>query len=142
MAYKAEIPYGAYWSTPFAKWQGSFANLHAMKFAAHVTKKELARRDIDPNAFDYGVMGISVPQAHSFYGLPWLTGMIGAKYVGGPSISQACATGVRCITAAAQEIETGLATAALSLTCDRVSNGPHIYYPNPAGPGGTGAKED
>jgi len=22
MAYKAEIPYGAYWSTPFARWQG------------------------------------------------------------------------------------------------------------------------
>ena len=25
---------------------------------------------------------------------------------------------------------------------DRCSNGPHIYYPNPAGPGGTGSKED
>jgi len=142
MAYKAEIPYGAYWSTPFARWQGSFANLHAMEFAAHVAKKELAKRDIDASAFDYGVMGISVPQAHSFYGLPWLTGMIGAENVGGPSISQACATGVRCITAAAQEIETGLATAAISMTLDKVSNGPHIYYPNPAGPGGTGKHED
>ena len=29
MTYKAEIPYGAYWSTPFARWQGSFANLVA-----------------------------------------------------------------------------------------------------------------
>jgi acetyl-CoA C-acetyltransferase len=28
------------------------------------------------------------------------------------------------------------------ITCDRTSNGPHIYYPNPRGPGGTGAHED
>ena len=24
----AYIPYGAYWSTPFARWQGAFAHLH------------------------------------------------------------------------------------------------------------------
>ena len=38
MTYKAEIPYGAYWSTPFARWQGSFANLHSVEFAAHVAE--------------------------------------------------------------------------------------------------------
>ncbi len=32
--------------------------------------------------------------------------------------------------------------AVLSVTADRCSNGPHIYYPNPKGPGGTGDKED
>ena len=78
MNYKAEIPYGAYWSTPFARWQGSFANLHSIEFAAHVARLELARRKIDPETFDYGVLGFSVPQKHSFYGLPWLTGLIGA----------------------------------------------------------------
>jgi hypothetical protein len=38
MIYKAEIPYGAYWSTPFARWQGSFSNLHSLEFAAHVAR--------------------------------------------------------------------------------------------------------
>ena len=33
---RVEIPYGAYWSTPFAKWQGNLQHLHAMKFAAWV----------------------------------------------------------------------------------------------------------
>lgn len=33
---KSYIPYGGYWSIPFVKWQGSFANLHALKFAAVV----------------------------------------------------------------------------------------------------------
>jgi acetyl-CoA acetyltransferase family protein len=142
MAYKAEIPYGAYWSTPFAKWQGSFAHLHSVQFAAHVAKSELAKRKIDPAVFDYGVLGISVPQKNSFYGLPWLTGMIGAAGVGGPTISQACATGARSLLAAAQEIESDLASTALVVTCDRTSNGPHVVYPNPAGPGGTADHEN
>ena len=43
---KAEIPYGCYRTTPFARWQGAFANLNALEFAAQVTRKELARRDI------------------------------------------------------------------------------------------------
>lgn len=142
MSLKAEIPYGAYWSTPFARWQGSFANLHSIRFAAHVAKAELARRDIDPAVFDYGVLGLSVPQPNAFYGLPWLMGMIGAGQVGGPTVMQACATGVRTLLAAAQEIETGIAHTALAINCDRTSNGPHLYYPNPRGPGGTGMAED
>ena len=142
MDYKAEIPYGCYWSTPFARWQGAFANLNSVEFAAHVVKKELAKRSIPAQAFDHGVLGISVPQKHSFYGLPWLTGMAGVGQAGGPTLMQACATGVRVLLAGTQEIECGLASVALSVTCDRTSNGPHLYYPNPRGPGGTGVHED
>ncbi len=142
MRYLAEIPYGAYWSTPFARWQGSFAHLHSLEFAAHVTKAELARREIDPTAFDHGVLGFSVPQQHSFYGLPWLAAMAGVPQIGGPTLMQACATGVRVLLAAAQEVEAGLAECVLTITCDRTSNGPHLYYPDPRGPGGTGSHED
>lgn len=142
MPHNAEIPYGAYWSTPFARWQGSFASLNSVEFAAHVAKSELKRRDIAPEAFDYGVLGMTVPQRQSFYGLPWLMGMIGAEDVGGPTIAQACATSARCLLAATQEIDAGMASATLVVTADRTSNGPHIYYPNPLGPGGTGEHED
>jgi acetyl-CoA acetyltransferase len=142
MTYLAEIPYGCYWSTPFAKWQGSFQRLHSIEFAAHVAKAELARRDIPASVFDYGVLGTSVPQKQCFYGAPWLMGLIGADRVGGPTLSQACATGVRCLLGAATEIQAGLAKIALSATCDRTSNGPHLYYPDPGGPGGTGGAED
>jgi acetyl-CoA acetyltransferase len=142
MTYKAEIPYGAYWSTPFARWQGAFADLNALEFAAWVTKRELARREIDAGVFDHGALGMSVPQKHSFYGLPWFAGMAGAGQISGPTLMQACATGVRTLLAGVQEIEAGLAEASLTVTCDRTSNGPHLYYPNPRGPGGTGAHED
>jgi acetyl-CoA acetyltransferase len=139
---EAEIPYGGYWSTPFARWQGAFRGLHSLKFAAHVAQRELARRSIDPAVFDYGVLGMTRPEQGSFYGLPWLMGLLGAGHVGGPTVAQACATSVRALAAAAQEIAGGLAHCALAVACDRTSNGPHLYYPNPDAPGGTGESED
>src|SRR5574341_425196 len=85
------IPYGGYWCTPFVKWQGSFANLHPLTFAAAVTQRALAERKIQPSAF---------------------------------------------------EVETLHATSLLCLTADRTSNGPHMTYPNPNGPGGKPEAED
>ena len=142
MAHQAEIPYGAYWSTPFARWQGAYAHLNSLEFAARVVRTELAARGIPGEAFDHGVLGISVPQKHSFYGLPWLAGMAGLAHLSGPTVMQACATGARVLLAAVQEVDAGLSQASIAITCDRTSNGPHIYYPNPRGPGGTGAHED
>jgi acetyl-CoA acetyltransferase len=68
--------------------------------------------------------------------------MAGAPRIGGQTVMQACATGARALLAGVQEVEAGLATMSLVITCDRTSNGPHLYYPNPQGPGGTGAHED
>jgi acetyl-CoA acetyltransferase len=136
------IPYGAYWSTPFSKWQGSFSHLHAIEFAAHVGKQSLLSKDIPVQEFDYGVLGTTIPQLSIFYGLPWLTGMLGASQVGGPTIAQACATSARVMAAASAEIENKAASCVIAICADRVSNGPHLYYPNPGGPGGTGRAED
>ena len=38
------IPYGAYWSTPFARWQGSLAHLHSLTFAAHGSRRTRFKR--------------------------------------------------------------------------------------------------
>jgi acetyl-CoA acetyltransferase len=142
MTATAQIPYGAYWSTPFARWQGALSHLHSLRFAAHVAKAALRSRNIDPGVFDFGVLGMTRPERGSFYGLPWLMGMIGATSVGGPTVSQACASSVRALQTAAREIESGNSQCALAIACDRTSNGPHIYYPNPQGSGGTGEAED
>lgn len=137
-----EIPYGAYWSTPFAKWQGSLQHLNSLQLAAWVCRKEIERRSIDSRAIDYGILGTTVIQHHAFYGLPWLTGMCGLGHVTGPTISQACATGVRLLSMGAQEIQSGAASVALLVAADRCSNGAHVYYPEPGRPGGTGTHED
>ena len=139
---EAYIPYGAYWTTPFARWQGSLAHLHSLRFAAHVAKSELERRDIALDDIDYGVLGITVPQKRSFWGLPWVTAMMGADHIPGPTVSQACATGARCLQTASQEVACGTASIALVVAADRTSNNPHVYYPAPDGPGGTGEHED
>ncbi len=136
------IPYGAYWSSPFAKWQGALSHLHSVEFAAVTAKRALALRRIDPNVIDFGVLGLTIPQKGAFYGLPWLMGQIGAGHVAGPTINQACATGVRSLFAAASEVAAGCAECALVVATDRTSNGPHIYYPSPRASGGTGSHEN
>jgi len=143
MSYKrAFIPYDGYWSTPFCRWQGSFAQLHSMEFVAEICKRAFVGRRISPQIFDGIVLGMTVPQKSSFYGVPWVAGMIGAKGITGPTISQACATSAKCVSVASEDIESGNKKNILVVTCDRTSNGPHIYYPNPMGIGGTGDKED
>ena len=142
---KSYIPYGGYWSTPFCRWQGSFAHLNAVPFAAEITVRALEEREISPQVFDRLYFGITVPQMHTFYGGPWIAGLIGAGTITGPMIGQACATGARVMALAGSELEAsdaGEARVILTITADRCSNGPHVYYPNPLGPGGTGDKED
>jgi acetyl-CoA acetyltransferase family protein len=136
------IPYGAYWSTPFVRWQGSFAHLHSMRFAADTAKKVLASKQIALEAIDHGVLGITVPQEKSFWGVPWLLSLAGAPTVSGPTISQACATSARCLAAAASDLALGDATASLIMTCDRTSNSPVLLYPNPAAASGAPAVEN
>ena len=138
----AFIPYGQYWSTPFARWQGSLAHLHSLEFAAWNSRREIAARGLQQAPIDHGVLGLTVPQQGSFYGLPWAMGLMGFEGVGGPSVAQACATSARCLAMAADEVNAGRASCAFVLTADRVSNGPQLYYPDPQGPGGSGRQEN
>ena len=39
MLTKAYIPYKGYYSTPFARWQGSMANAHAIHLAAETSNR-------------------------------------------------------------------------------------------------------
>lgn len=142
MTIRAEIPYGLWWSTPFCKWQSNLQHLHALRFAAYVIKDELALRDIPPDTFDFVVLGTTIPQAQCFYGAPWVAALAGLGSLSGPSVAQACATGVRALATAAGEIAFGMATTALVVTADRTSNGAHLYYPDPGASGGTGTHEN
>ncbi len=143
---KCYIPHGGYWSTPFCRWQGSFAHLNAVPFAAEIASRALRERNISPEAFNGLYFGITVPQKHAFYGGPWLTALMGAGKITAPMVGQACATGARLAALAGFEMETSAAAGEerviLTIAADRCSNGPHLYYPNPMGPGGTGDKED
>jgi len=134
---KAYIPHGGYWSSPFVKWQGSLADANSVTLAAGTARRWLEARGVSPEVFDGLCLGFTVPQKHSFYGAPWVAGLIGAPGITGPMVAQACATSPRVLATAAQEVEAGFRDCMLGLTFDRCSNGPHVVYPNPSGPGGT-----
>ncbi|MBJ7604094.1 MAG: thiolase family protein [Candidatus Dormibacteraeota bacterium] len=137
------IPYGGYWSTPFARWQGSLAQQHPIQLAAAITRSALAERGIDAKDFQALFLGTTVPSPQSFYGAPWLAGLIGNPDISGPTVMQACATSARIIADAAVEVDAASGVdCILAIAADRTSNGPHIYYPDASGPGGRGVTED
>src|ERR1019366_9141043 len=117
----AFIPYGLYWSTPFAKWQGSIAHLNSLRLAANIGKQALESKHFPMERIDLGILGHTNPQHGSFYGLPYVTGMMGLENVAGPTVQQACATSARGLQMAAQEIDAGTASCSLVITADRMS---------------------
>lgn len=131
------IPLGAAWSSPFVRWQGATADISSLELAHQVTARALAEREPAWPVSEL-VLGLTVPQKESFYGAPTLAARLGFPGVSGPMISQACATSVAAIHAAAAS-GTGVR---LVVTTDRTSNGPHLVYPRTNAPGGTAESEN
>ena len=132
---KAFIPYKGYYSSPFCRWQGQFANENAITLGAQVSKEFFADKKIDVDDLDYLVFGNTIGQYHQFYSSPWAAALMGAKALPNIAISQACTTGTTCINYAALGIEQGLFEMPYVMNVDRCSNGPHTIWPNPKGPG-------
>ncbi|HHC25703.1 MAG TPA: thiolase family protein [Desulfobacterales bacterium] len=136
MLTKAFIPYRGYYSSPFARWQGSMANANAIILGAETTKRWLAEKNWDPKMFDYHFLGMTVHQHRMFYGSTWSAAMIGATGIPGATVMQACSTSTTCVYQASLGIETGYYQNVYCMMVDRCSNGPHTVWPNPMGPGG------
>lgn len=136
------IPYGFAWTSPFARWQGPFAELSSLELAVAVTSRALRDRQLPPDEIAEIVLGMTVPQPEAFYGAPTVAARIGAPAVTGPMIAQACATSVACLRTAASNVEAGQDGLMLVCLTDRTSNGPHLVFPTPSAPGGTPSAED
>jgi acetyl-CoA acetyltransferase len=136
------IPYRSYWSTPFCRWQGSLAGEHPLRLAAACAAKSLAKPGCVAARLQGIHFGMTVPQAQSFYGAAGLAALIGSEQTTGPTISQACATSARVLASAAASIELKSSNLSLAVAADKISNGPHMYYPDPSGPGGLGTSEN
>ncbi len=132
----AFIPLPLLWSSPFIRWQGAAADLSALDMAVQVTRDALASAGYDPAQTGQLVFGSTIPQPHSFYAPPWIAARLGMTGVGGPMISQACATAVACLATAAAGVQLSPGAAQLVVTADRTSNGPLLVYPRSASMGG------
>lgn len=142
MLKKAYIPYRGYYSTPFAKWQGTLANEHSIVFGAATSRRFFESKGWDPRSVEYLLVGSTVYQKQWFYSGPWAAALMGAEGTPGILVSQACSTSTFSIFQAGMGVETGLFDNSWCLMADRLSNGPHAAWPNPAGPGGQQIAED
>jgi len=129
------------WSSPFVRWQGSLADVSSLDLAVATTRDALAKVDFDPSSVSQIVLGTTIPQSQSFYGAPWVAARLGMTGVSGPHISQACATSVACLVAAAQSVEADSDASSLVVTTDRTSNGPLLVYPRSQSAGGAPTTE-
>lgn len=134
---QAVIPVGLLWSSPFARWQGSLADVSSLDLAHAVTGDALAQRQVDLGRITQVVLGTTIPQPGSFYAVPWLAARLGMEGLTGPHLSQACATSVACIVAAAMQVEVQPEACTLVVTTDRTSNGPLLVYPRSRSMGGS-----
>jgi acetyl-CoA acetyltransferase len=125
------------WSSPFARWQGSLSEVSSLELAMAVTDAALDARSIDRASIGQLVLGQTVPQASSFYSAPWVAAQIGLSNIGGPSIAQACATSVACLTAAASHADSDSRVAHIVVVTDRTSNGPLLIFPRGGAIGGS-----
>lgn len=132
---KSFVPYRGYFSSPFARWQGSLQNDHPLELATATVRNWFVKKGINPKMFDYVYVGATVSQLHTFFYGPWASALIGATEIPGLYVSQACSTSTTCINLSATGIETGMFNVVLALMADRTSNGPHTIWPDPLGPG-------
>jgi len=135
---KVYLPYKGYYSSPFCRWQGKMANDNSCVLGATTANRWFANRDLDPTVIDYLYYGTTVAQRHMFYSHTWAASMLvdGKKDLPALLVHQACTTSATCIQLAAVNIEVGTYETGFALMSDRTSNGPHIIWPNPLGPGG------
>lgn len=131
----AYIPYGGYYSTPFCKWQGSLQNENSIKLAAETSKRFFEVKGIDPKIIEFLYMGHTIIQKGSFYGASWAANELGLN-IPGMFVNHACATSTNTIFTAASAVEIGHLSTAYCMLTDRISNAPHVIWPNPLGPGG------
>lgn len=135
---KGFIPYNGYYSSPFCKWQGSFQNENAIVLGAKTAREWFLRKNIDPTIIDYLYFGMTVQQNRAFQGHTWAAAILvdNQKYLPGLFVHQVCTTSTTCIYLCALNIETNIYDTGFALMTDRTSNGPHLIWPNPKGPGG------
>src|ERR671911_357401 len=98
------IPVGYTWTSPFIRWGGALADFSSLDVGVAVTREAFQRREIDAADLTGIVLGWTVPQPAIFYGAPTLAARLSAPSITGPMISQACATGVASLEAAAARV--------------------------------------
>jgi acetyl-CoA acetyltransferase len=126
---RARIPYGTWGSSYFPAWQSSpLSEVNIGQFAGESAALVLGRRGVSTAELDYMVIGSTVPWHWKFWTAPLVSSCMGER-LPGYHVEQACATGIKAITAGAAEVESGARDAVVVLTFDRTSDSPVGVFP-------------
>ena len=132
----AYIPLNHIWSTPFAKWQGTLAEVNSLDLAVETTRSALAARGTATDRFTHWALGQTVIQKGTFFGVTTVSRRLDAGKYACPWINRACATSAAVIDHLAAQVELGRHSATLGVLSDRTSNAPLVLWPTTKGPGG------
>lgn len=66
----AFIPYRGYYSSPFARWQGSFAQENSITLGTETSRRWFEKKQWDPEIIDYLFLGSTVHQPVDFTEVP------------------------------------------------------------------------
>ncbi len=116
MLSKAFVPYRAYWSSPFCRWQGSLQNEHPLVLGAATARRMFEVRGLSMDELDGLFLGSTIYHRHWFYSAPWFAAMMGNDRITGPNFSQACATSATTVAMSAMSVEAGTHQCILAAT--------------------------
>lgn len=126
---RARIPYGTWGSSYFPAWQTSpLAEVNIGQFAGEAMGRILGLRNVPTKELEYLVIGSTIPWHWKFWNAPVVASCMGHR-IPGYHVEQACATGLKAVMLAGQEVNSGSFDVVGVLTFDRTSDSPVGVFP-------------
>lgn len=119
--------------TPFGKQNEGLAQVSAPALAYVTAKKTIEKSGLDPSKIDTSVWGNIIPSSMGDAYLPRTVGLLLGMREGSTSkvVQRRCASGFSAIEAAAIDLATGKANAALAGGAESMSKGPLVNFDLP-----------
>ena len=114
--------------TPFARYNGEFANTSAIELGAAASREAIRRSGVDPNEFDHSIFGnVQQTSSDALYGARHVALKAGLKIeTPAVTVNRLCGSGMESISQAAQRILLGEANLVLAGGMENMTQAPHV----------------
>jgi acetyl-CoA acyltransferase 2 len=114
--------------TPFARYNGEFANTTAIELGAAASREAIRRAGVDPNEFDHCIFGnVQQTSSDALYGARHVALKAGLKIeTPAVTVNRLCGSGMESISQAAQRILLGEANLVLAGGMENMTQAPHV----------------
>ncbi len=114
--------------TPFARYNGEFANTSAIELGAAASREAIRRAGVDPHEFDHSIFGnVQQTSSDALYGARHVALKAGLKIeTPAVTVNRLCGSGMESICQAAQRILLGEANLVLAGGMENMTQAPHV----------------